>query len=252
MINFLTQATKSYREEQTITVSPIAAKVIGQPVFSATATASSGLPVVLSAGTPTITVATDGKITLVKAGKANLKANQQGNSDFNPAPEVETIFCINPLKPSITHIINGAGVMTLTSSNTGGNQWYKDGTAVAGAVDNSLEVTTAGNYTVKTTVEECASELSNPFPVVVTGDVDGKLSSISLYPNPAEDRLYILLPGSNSKKVTLLQADGRVAEEHHTSASSLEVDVRSYAAGLYLVRVTDESGNHPTLKFIKK
>jgi len=41
------------------------------------------------------------------------------------------------------------------------------------------------------------------------------------------------------------------AEEHHTSASLLEVDVEGYTAGYYIVRIADENGERPTLKFIK-
>ncbi|HZY82717.1 MAG TPA: choice-of-anchor tandem repeat GloVer-containing protein [Cyclobacteriaceae bacterium] len=250
---FLTQTTKSTRKAQTITINPIDAKVVGGAAFAATASATSGLPVVFTAGNDKITLDTEtGKFSLTKAGKAIVKANQSGDASYTAAPEAQLTFCVNPAKPLIGYTINTAGVSTLTSSASSGNQWYKDGAAINGATSVGLTVDAPGVYSVISTVEECASVSSDPFPLVVTGDVDVTVKSFSVYPNPTDDKLYVMLPGSNRKKITLLQTDGRIAAEHETSSSVLEVDVRNYASGLYLVRISDENGTHPTLKFIRK
>ncbi|MEJ0030697.1 MAG: hypothetical protein WDO15_10160 [Bacteroidota bacterium] len=73
-----------------------------------------------------------------------------------------------------------------------------------GATDKTLQVSAMGIYTVKSTVEECVSELSLQFPVIVTGDIEANENTIALYPNPVQDRLYITLPGRNQKRVTLI------------------------------------------------
>jgi uncharacterized repeat protein (TIGR03803 family) len=249
-INTLVQATKSFKDEQTITITPVSAKVLGEAPFTPTATASSGMPVEFSAGNAKITVASDSKVTLVQAGKAILKATQAGDASTNPA-EAQVEFCVNPGKPGVMPTANSSGTLTLASSNAEGNQWYKDGAAISGAVNKTLEVSTPGAYTVKTVIEECASEVSASFAVVVTGDDETSLSSVLVYPNPTEDKLYIALPGSSRKSVMLLQTDGRIMEQHETSATLMELDVRSYSAGLYFVQVSNEKG-HQTLKFIKK
>jgi uncharacterized repeat protein (TIGR03803 family) len=250
-VNSLVQTTKSFRDDQVVTIEPIATKILGQPAFTPVAVATSGLPVVISAGNAKLTVAADGKVTMTEAGKGILKASQAGNATYNPA-EAELEFCINPAKPAITSVVNSSGALTLSSSNVAGNQWYKDGVEINGAVNTTLEVTTIGVYTVKIVVDECASELSVAYPVVVTGDLEEPLSAFSLYPNPVEDKLVIMLPAGNRKKITLLQAGGRIASTHETSASLLEVDVRGYAAGLYLVRIGNEKGSYHTMKFVKK
>jgi len=250
-LGWLVQTVISSKKGQTIAITPVATKVLGEGPFTPSATATSGLTVVFTAGSSNITVGADGKVTMAQAGKATLKANQAGNASYSAAPEAQVIFCVNPAKPAIAFSTTSNGTVSLSAAGPIGNQWYKDGTAISGAVNGSYEATTPGVYTLITTIDGCVSEVSDPKPVIVTGDIEAN-HSISLYPNPVQDKLYIILPGNNLKKVTLLQTDGRIAAEHDTSAPFLEVDVRSYAAGLYLVHIRDEQGSHPAMKFIKK
>ena len=61
-----------------------------QTPFTVSATASSGLPVSFST-TPTVCMSTGtsgASITLVEAGTCTVRADQAGNSAFNPAPSV--------------------------------------------------------------------------------------------------------------------------------------------------------------------
>jgi hypothetical protein len=58
------------------------------------------------------------------------------------------------------------GSVTLTSSAPANNQWYKDGTAISGAIANTLTVNTSGTYTVKTTTNGIIT--SSDTNVVVT------------------------------------------------------------------------------------
>jgi hypothetical protein len=83
---------------------------------------------------------------LVKAGRATITASQAGNASFNPAPQVERDFCIKPTKPIIAASGLNTETITLTSSATAGNQWFKDGAAIANATNTTLTVTTLGVY----------------------------------------------------------------------------------------------------------
>lgn len=67
------------------------------------------------------------------------------------------------------------GNVTLTSSAAAGNQWYKDGSAIPAAVNQTYNAMESGSYTVKTTANGCASNASaataitaNPIPVQPT------------------------------------------------------------------------------------
>jgi hypothetical protein len=78
---------------------------------------------------------TSGTVTVNTPGGLALKSG----FIFIPTPTITagsaTTFCTG-------------GTVTLTSNAASGNQWYKDGVAIAGASASSYAVTTAGSYTV--------------------------------------------------------------------------------------------------------
>ena len=62
------------------------------------------------------------------------------------------------------------GSVRLTSSIASGNQWFKDGVAIAGAVNQAYTADQAGNYTVKLTSGNCTSAFSNAVAVNVNAN----------------------------------------------------------------------------------
>src|SRR6201999_2854714 len=72
---------------------------------------------------------------------------------------------ITPLPPtptisagSTTAICVGqGGSVTLTSSATDGNQWFKDGSPISGANNQTFDATAVGSYTDVVTANACAS-----------------------------------------------------------------------------------------------
>lgn len=87
-------------ESQTITFDPIADKVYGNPAFLVSATASSNLPVSLSAaGQCTIAGST---VTITAAGSCTITAQQAGNANYHPAEDVMRSFAIAKAPATIT------------------------------------------------------------------------------------------------------------------------------------------------------
>jgi hypothetical protein len=79
------------KADQTITFLPLADRVFGAP-FAVSATASSGLPVTLTAAGPcTISGST---VTMTGGGICSITASQSGTADFNPAAPVTRAFNI--------------------------------------------------------------------------------------------------------------------------------------------------------------
>ena len=83
---------------------------------------------------------------------------------------------------STTNVICGVGSVKLTSSGTTGNQWFKNGVAIAGAIQQTFSATQAGSYTV--TVADGSGCFASSGPVTVTA-VDPGLSSPVIYPSSA-------------------------------------------------------------------
>ena len=87
-------------KNQTITFGPLAGKTYGDPDFSVSATAASGLPVSFAAsGNCTVSGAT---VHLTVAGSCTVSASQPGDANYNPAPDVSRTFAIAKAGQTIT------------------------------------------------------------------------------------------------------------------------------------------------------
>jgi PASTA domain/Regulator of chromosome condensation (RCC1) repeat len=85
---------------QTITFGALANKTYGDPDFSVSATASSGLAVSFAAsGNCTVSGAT---VHLTGAGSCTVTASQAGNVNYNPAPDVSRTFAVAKAGQTIT------------------------------------------------------------------------------------------------------------------------------------------------------
>jgi subtilisin-like proprotein convertase family protein len=80
---------------QTITFGALANKNYGDPPFAVSATASSGLALVFSIISGPATIS-DTTVTLTGAGTVLVRAAQDGNANYNPAPNVDQSFTVTP------------------------------------------------------------------------------------------------------------------------------------------------------------
>jgi hypothetical protein len=243
-------ATTLAKQNQTITFAAIESKTIGTG-FALSATATSGLEVTFAPTTDHTTI-TGNNVTLVRPGRATITASQAGDDAFNAATPVAREFCINPAKPTITSSNLNTEEPVLTSSSLSGNQWFKDGIPIDNATGTTYNVTVAGIYTVRVTIETCQSVMSDEEPIIVTGDIailGG--SRIVLAPNPVERELLIQMRDTGTKQIAIYNASGALATTLTSNRDEEHVDVSSYAGGLYIVKIVSESGSYAG-QFIKK
>ena len=103
--------------------------------YAPSAAATSGLTPVISVDPSSLgacSIDDSGVVTLLAAGTCTLDADQAGNDTFNPAPQVQQSFTVNPAPtPQITSIAPATGL------STGGTSVVISGTNLAGvsAVD---------------------------------------------------------------------------------------------------------------------
>ncbi len=243
--------TVNPKEDQTINFTTIADKTLGDPAFGLSAVASSGLTVNYATTSDKITIS-GSQITLVKAGRAAVTASQNGNEIFNAAPSVTQSFCIKPNKPTIA--ANGINTenITLTSSADEGNQWFKDGAALNGSTNKTLAVTTPGIYKVHVKVDDCFSEFSSDFAIVITGDIPS-MPGISTFPNPVENVIEIQGIMGELKAYQLYDMTGRASSDILLEKRSTTYSAQAghLAQGMYLLRL-HVGNNTYQIKFIKK
>jgi uncharacterized repeat protein (TIGR01451 family) len=71
---------------------------------------------------------------------------------------------------------------------------------------------------------------------------DLTMSNVTIYPNPASSVLNIKA-GSNIRKVELLSSTGQIIMSQSYDATQIRLDVSQYKAGVYIVSITQSSGN---------
>jgi photosystem II stability/assembly factor-like uncharacterized protein len=230
---------------QTIAFDVLTSRTKGDAPFELNASATSGLPVSFSSASGGITLS--GNIaTIVAAGRATIIASQAGDGNYLSAPMVEQSFCVNPVKPTITVGAPGEE-MTLTSSNAEGNQWFREGEAIAGALASSYTTDESGSYAVQTTVGDCVSAMSESFGLVVTGINDLSESGMKIYPNPSSDFVIVEVRTAQREDLTLEVFDmvGRLVLNQNGSTNTAEqLDLSTYRTGMYRVVARSASARY--------
>lgn len=150
-----------------------------------------------------------------------------------------------PATPTVTYA-NGV----LTSSASSGNQWYLNGVAIVGAIDQTLTPTLNGNYTVVVT-NPCTS---NPSSVTAVGNVSiDELfitgNHFSIYPNPTNGKFTVVFTSTemNKFKLVLHNALGQVVYEEDVKDFNgyytKDFDVTEYGKGEYYLSISNSKRN---------
>ena len=237
----------------TITFTTIPTKTLGDPAFDLTVTSNSTLPISLSVNNDKVTFS-GSQVTIVKAGSVTINADQSGNANYNAATRVSQTFCVNPTKPLVA--VSGAdpSAPLLTSNATSGNQWFLNGTTLAGGNIPAITVSAPGIYKVQVTIDQCSSAFSEDRIYIITGD---RLASagplkIIIYPNPASDWIAVTIPESEGKKtVAVYQMDGKRLDFIETMGYEARFSIKEYPEGPYLLQVVTQKGNQVE-RFVRK
>src|SRR6185369_15864253 len=82
------------KASQSITFGALANKAFGNPPFTISATATSGLAVTFTSATTGVCTVSGSTVTIVAAGTCTINANQAGNANYNPAAQVSQSFTV--------------------------------------------------------------------------------------------------------------------------------------------------------------
>ena len=142
--------TATPRVDQTITFVDIPNKTVQSANFDLNATASSGLPVSFAVVSGTsATVESNGTVTITGAGVTTIRASQDGNGSYNPAPTVEKTLTVNKVTQTIT--FNNLADASLTAGTYELNATASSGLAVSFASsDNAVAEVSGTTLTLKT------------------------------------------------------------------------------------------------------
>ncbi len=128
-------------------------------------------------------------------------------------------------------------------------QWKRNNQNMAGATGASYEATQSGSYAVVVSRGDCSRESA---ATVVRIDVplaanNALEDAIKIYPNPTTEKIQIRFKTTISKNANVLLYDlsGKLLQQQPL-AEAIEIDVRAYAAGNYLLKIQTERGYFST------
>ncbi|MDQ2770890.1 MAG: T9SS type A sorting domain-containing protein [Bacteroidota bacterium] len=206
-------------------------------------TSSAGLSFNTATGTILLANSTPGTYTItntVSTGGACGGASSTATVTINalPAP------------PTLSVVYNGS-TTTLTSSAATGNQFYLNGTAIAGATGQTYVVSGTpaqyGSYTVTTTSAQGCASLPSTAVVVTATAKQLAAATLQLYPNPTPGGLLtVALTGAHqSVQLTVLNAVGQVVYRGTLAAAATQqqLDLSALPSGVYLLRAVMAEGS---------
>lgn len=230
--------------EQSINFTAIQNVLLTDTPFDLDAEASSGLPVEFESSDPSIASIVGSGVTLHKAGVVEFVARQEGNEIYRPAAPVVQQICVLPPPP----VLSIKGVSTyfeLESSVEFGNLWYKNELYQSHLFRDSLLVYNGDGdvYSVRRLENGCLSDESNRIAIdfstqpVVTG-LGQRDGLVQIYPIPVVDLLHLEFGIHKFYQIQVISLTGQVIYENCVASKSIDVNLSSEPAGIYLLRVT--------------
>ena len=175
------------KASQSISFGTLGNKTYGDPSFTVSASASSGLPVSFTSLTPSVATISDNTVSIVGGGTATIRASQAGNGTYNAAPNVDQTFTVNKADQTITfdpiqHVANMGDTIPLTATASSGLtvSFRSTDTAIASVSGNTATIRGAGTVSIcasqggntnyNPAVEICQSLTANSSPAITEGD----------------------------------------------------------------------------------
>jgi hypothetical protein len=241
------------KQNQTISMTKIPDKLVGDPAFDVTVSASSSLAVGLSIVYGPASIS-NRRITLSgTAGRVKVNAFQDGNSSFYNIARADS-FCVNPLKPTISVIKktdNNGDYWEYTSSSATGNVWYLEGAILEAARGTqTIKVASGLKFNVQiVTSDGCASVLSDTRqdvsliakPLASEPTLE---ASITVSPNPTSDEIRIVVPKNlRIESVKLNSMSGnQVLEKQGDKSNSMILNIHNLTRGNYVLQIMTNEG----------
>ncbi|MBL7906500.1 MAG: carboxypeptidase regulatory-like domain-containing protein [Bacteroidales bacterium] len=195
------------------------------------------------------------------------------NYNWNMNGFVETIDGVTALEPindntvygPVSQLVRGFLPMspkaTVTNTTTTGsrelvgyNVW-RDGVVIGNTTETTYvdETVIIGNeycYQVQAVYEDCESGASEEACIFVSEVPQLDVNAVSVYPNPASNVVNIELTNGISQVVVYNYVGQVVYEQNITKAQTIQLNVRNYESGAYLVKFITSAGESFTKKVV--
>ncbi len=145
--------------------------------------------------------------------------------------------------PATQTIVQNGNTLSVTLAGGQTVQWYRNGNAIAGATSATYVVIQVGNYKARIFSAEGCSVFTNEIYVNPAGvdEYEFETNTLTLFPNPAEDIVYLYLDAPIMKNTTVDITDltGKTVATYTIQAGDqkIQLNVSLLAQGTYLVHL---------------
>lgn len=164
-------------------------------------------------------------------------------SDGCSSNRIPLTVTVNPFPPVPTISQNFNSLMTQPAAQ---HQWYLNGVPIPGGTAQTIIITQTGTYTVVVTDPNGCSTTSAPFIVTVVSLTEIADAQIQVYPNPANDKLFLVF-GENKNSFNLLQlfdlSGKEILKQLIIGNPKTEIDLKNISAGAYLLKVSGKENS---------
>lgn len=211
-----------------------------------------GTPSTSTAANPSVVFNTAGNYTVtLTATNANGSQTSQQTVTVGAVPATPVASSNSPVSGGNSIQLSTGTVAGATYAWTGPNGFTS---TLQNPVANGLPAN-AGNYCVSVTVAGCSSQPGCTTVIVnaLSSVEEHEPFTVSVFPNPANDRLYIQ-PGENSSglRVRMTDMTGKtVLREMRFAEAQFSLDLSGIARGVYFLVLENEKGS-VTRKIVKQ
>lgn len=195
--------------------------------------------------------ATTNRFEAKKTGNYQLLASNKG---LCPVTTPTFKLTVNtPLSPLISFV---EGV--LKSSSGTDIQWYMNNDMpIKGATQTTLSPLDAGQYYVKLIdANGCLATSDKITVAILATEKQDPFGQITLFPNPAQDKLQVGIPkgSSGTIQITIVDLQGRIQSVQNANLAigenTIQMDISRFPKGVYLLKFNNIP-TAPNLKFVK-
>ncbi len=140
-----------------------------------------------------------------------------------------------PFVNSSVEISEDNEVLTATAANVASYEWLRYGEEVTGAGSAVFTPATGGKYSLKVTFNNGCVKYSNAIMVSITSSETLKSRVLHLFPNPANNQLFLKTELNERAKIEIVDMLGAV--RYASVLTSSVVDISNLKEGFYIVTV---------------
>jgi len=178
-------------------------------------------------------------LTTSKTGNNTISATISGRTNMAPVIASEPAWNNRALLGFLGYNLYNNGVILAENLQTNTYEYTENNSGVH-------------CYTATALYDDCGeSEPSNESCITIVSTNDNDLNKLRVYPNPASTQLNIEANGMI--QITVYSATGQpVINNNYSGENKVTLNLTGLSSGLYVLRLTDKSGNIEFVEFIKK